>query len=73
MSLVAFQKLLKHSMCLLLFIHKDNLKKHQINAMHLFVLQVVGPADGSAYVIDYYGPRLTHIAKDMDTYFKPRE
>ncbi|XP_073259445.1 TM2 domain-containing protein 1-like [Porites lutea] len=39
----------------------------------LIATQVVGPADGSAYVIDYYGPRLTHIAKDMDTYFKPRE
>jgi len=27
----------------------------------LIALQVVGPADGSAYVMDYYGPRATYI------------
>ena len=48
-----------------------------INILHIFfiwsVVQVVGPADGSAYVIDYYGPRLTHISRNMDTFYKPRE
>ncbi|KAJ7378606.1 amyloid-beta binding [Desmophyllum pertusum] len=39
----------------------------------LIATQVVGPADGSAYIIDYYGPRLTHISRNMDTYYEPRE
>ncbi|XP_078353859.1 TM2 domain-containing protein 1-like [Oculina patagonica] len=39
----------------------------------LIATQVVGPADGSEYIIDYYGPRLTHISRNMDTFYKPRE
>ena len=38
-----------------------------------YILQVVMPADGSEYIIDYYGPRLTHISKNMDTFYKPWE
>lgn len=36
----------------------------------LIATQVVGPADGSAYIIDYYGPRLDHISRDLDTFNK---
>ncbi|KAK2554594.1 TM2 domain-containing protein 1 [Acropora cervicornis] len=39
----------------------------------LIATQVVGPADGSSYIIDYYGPRLTHISKNMFTYYKPED
>ena len=38
-----------------------------------YILQVVRPADGSEYIMDYYGPRLTHISKNMDTFYKPWE
>ncbi|EDO43932.1 predicted protein [Nematostella vectensis] len=38
----------------------------------LIATQIVGPADGSDYVIDYYGPRLIHIVKDNATYYKPQ-
>ncbi|XP_046844334.1 TM2 domain-containing protein CG10795-like [Xenia sp. Carnegie-2017] len=37
----------------------------------LIAMQIVGPADGSEYVIDYYGPRLFHITQDSDTYHQP--
>lgn len=39
----------------------------------LIATQVVGPADGSAYIIDYYGPRLSRITKNEYTYYKPDE
>ncbi|XP_048458045.1 TM2 domain-containing protein 1 [Rhincodon typus] len=32
--------------------------------------KIVGPADGSNYIIDYYGARLTRLAIDNDTYRK---
>ena len=35
------------------------------------ILQVVRPADGSDYVIDSYGPGLTHIVSDNMTYVLP--
>jgi len=34
-------------------------------------MQVVGPADGYEYVIDYYGPGLTRIDSDNMTYVVP--
>ena len=37
----------------------------------LIALQVVTPADGSDYIIDYYGARLTRITADNYTYIKP--
>ena len=37
----------------------------------LAVLQVVGPADGSAYVVDYYGAGLHHVTTDNYTYVRP--
>jgi len=36
----------------------------------LIALQVVLPADGSNYVVDYYGPRLIHLSLNNDTYYK---
>lgn len=36
----------------------------------LIAIQVVGPADGSHYVIDYFGAGLTQITRDDDTYIK---
>ncbi|XP_067893290.1 TM2 domain-containing protein 1 [Heterodontus francisci] len=36
----------------------------------LISAQIVGPADGSNYIIDYYGARLTRLAIDNDTYRK---
>ncbi|GAB1610665.1 TM2 domain-containing protein CG10795-like [Argonauta hians] len=37
----------------------------------LIATQVVKPADGSDYVIDYYGAVLTRLSMDNDTYIKP--
>jgi TM2 domain-containing membrane protein YozV len=37
----------------------------------LIALQIVGPADGSEYIIDYYGPGLTRIVADNLTYIVP--
>jgi len=37
----------------------------------LIALQVVGPADNSSYVIDYYGPRLQLLKINADTFYKP--
>lgn len=34
-------------------------------------LQIVGPADGSNYIVDYYGARLTHLSITNETYRKP--
>ncbi|XP_066298561.1 TM2 domain-containing protein CG10795-like [Branchiostoma lanceolatum] len=39
----------------------------------LIATQVVGPSDGSKYVINYYGPGLAHIYMDNHTYLKPQE
>ncbi|XP_062920371.1 TM2 domain-containing protein 1 [Mobula hypostoma] len=36
----------------------------------LISVQIVGPADGSNYIIDYYGARLTRLSIDNDTYRK---
>lgn len=38
--------------------------------IYITFLQIVGPADGSEYVIDYYGPRLSHITKNNETIFR---
>ncbi len=35
----------------------------------LIALQVVGPADGSSYYMDYYGPRMEHVEADDNTVF----
>lgn len=37
----------------------------------LIAIQVVGPSDGSAYVVDYYGAGLTRIQRDNETYVRP--
>ncbi|CAL1269027.1 unnamed protein product [Larinioides sclopetarius] len=39
----------------------------------LIALQVVGPADGSHYVISYFGPKLTILKKDNDTFVMPQD
>lgn len=38
----------------------------------MFLFQVVGPSDGSNYVIDYYGSRLIKVNYSNDTYLKPQ-
>lgn len=38
----------------------------------LIAMQIVRPADGSAYVIKYFGPRLTILSFDNDTYIVPK-
>ena len=35
----------------------------------LIAAQVLKPADGTDYVIDYYGPRLIHLSPNEDTYY----
>ena len=35
------------------------------------LLQIVGPADGSNYIVDYYGARLTRLSITNQTYRKP--
>jgi len=37
----------------------------------LIAMQIVGPADGSDYIIDFYGPGLTRIVTDNMTYIVP--
>uniref|UniRef100_UPI00358F83A3 TM2 domain-containing protein 1 isoform X2 n=1 Tax=Myxine glutinosa TaxID=7769 RepID=UPI00358F83A3 len=37
----------------------------------LIVTQVVGPSDGSSYIIDYYGARLTRLGITNETYRVP--
>ncbi|XP_029939811.1 TM2 domain-containing protein 1 [Salarias fasciatus] len=37
----------------------------------LVAMQIVGPSDGSSYIIDHYGARLTRLAVDNQTYRKP--
>ena len=37
------------------------------------MFQVVGPSDGSDYIIDYYGAGLTRISRDNNTYVLPPE
>lgn len=36
-----------------------------------FLLQIVGPADGSNYIVDYYGARLTRLSITNETFRKP--
>lgn len=38
----------------------------------LIATQTVGPADGSHYVINYFGARLTKSSLDNDTYRLPQ-
>ncbi|XP_060934299.1 TM2 domain-containing protein 1 [Limanda limanda] len=37
----------------------------------LIAMQIVGPADGSSYIVDYYGARLTRLSISNQTYRKP--
>ncbi|XP_054452315.1 TM2 domain-containing protein 1 [Anoplopoma fimbria] len=37
----------------------------------LIAMQIVGPADGSNYIVDYYGARLTRLSITNETYRKP--
>ncbi|XP_024909959.1 TM2 domain-containing protein 1 [Cynoglossus semilaevis] len=37
----------------------------------LIAMQIVGPADGSSYIVDYYGARLTRLSITNQTYRKP--
>lgn len=39
----------------------------------LIASQLVGPADGTDYIIDFYGPRLTFVKKNDMTYFVPND
>ncbi|XP_064485421.1 TM2 domain-containing protein CG10795-like [Ornithodoros turicata] len=45
----------------------------QLVDIALISMQVVKPADGSNYVIDYFGPRLSFLAVDNDTYVVPQD
>ncbi|OCT84850.1 TM2 domain-containing protein 1 isoform X1 [Xenopus laevis] len=36
----------------------------------LVSMQIVGPSDGSSYIIDYYGARLVHLSINNETYRK---
>lgn len=38
----------------------------------LIATQMVGPADGSAYIIPYFGPVLSVIRSDNTTYRRPQ-
>ncbi|XP_026015510.1 TM2 domain-containing protein 1 isoform X2 [Astatotilapia calliptera] len=37
----------------------------------LIAMQIVGPADGSNYIVDYYGARLTRLSITNETFRKP--
>ncbi|XP_061834486.1 TM2 domain-containing protein 1 [Nerophis lumbriciformis] len=37
----------------------------------LITMQIVGPSDGSDYIVDYYGARLTRLSITNQTYRKP--
>ncbi|XP_014675497.1 PREDICTED: TM2 domain-containing protein CG10795-like [Priapulus caudatus] len=37
----------------------------------LIATQIVGPADGSSYIIDYYGAGVMHLVVDNVTYYHP--
>nr|XP_057928159.1 TM2 domain-containing protein 1 isoform X1 [Doryrhamphus excisus] len=37
----------------------------------LIAMQIVGPSDGSDYIVDYYGARLTRLSITNQTYRKP--
>lgn len=39
----------------------------------LIALQVVKPSDGSNYIISYFGPGLTFVTMDNDTYIVPKD
>ncbi|KAI1287957.1 putative TM2 domain-containing protein [Halotydeus destructor] len=38
----------------------------------LIAMQIVKPADGSSYVIKYFGPRLTILSRDNSSYLVPQ-
>ena len=44
---------------------------HDVFKILFFIFKIVGPADGSEYVMDYYGPRLFHITNNNETVFQP--
>lgn len=50
----------------------DLLLPGQIVDIILIATQMVTPADGSHYVINYFGPRLVHLSLDNDTYRMPQ-
>uniref|UniRef100_A0A3P9K7S4 TM2 domain containing 1 n=1 Tax=Oryzias latipes TaxID=8090 RepID=A0A3P9K7S4_ORYLA len=39
----------------------------------LIAMQIVGPADGSSYIVDYYGARLTRLSITNETFRKPHQ
>ena len=39
----------------------------------LIAAQIVGPADGTDYRIDYYGPRLDFVSRTNETYLVPND
>lgn len=39
----------------------------------LIATQIVRPADGSHYIIPYYGPGINFILMDNDTYRQPQD
>ena len=44
----------------------------QIVDIILIATQTIGPADGSHYVINFFGPRLFPLGLDNDTYRMPQ-
>lgn len=38
----------------------------------LIATQIVGPADGSYYIIPYYGPKLEILRSDNETFLTPQ-
>lgn len=38
----------------------------------LIALQVVLPADGSSYIIDFYGPKIRYMSINCETYYDPQ-
>ncbi|MEQ2172608.1 hypothetical protein GOODEAATRI_022876 [Goodea atripinnis] len=60
---------LQHFMVLNLFLLQ--LSCGEVKEPVLYLLQIVGPADGSNYIVDYYGARLTRLSITNETYRKP--
>jgi TM2 domain-containing membrane protein YozV len=54
------------------YLNFNNLSIGQIVDIILIATQTVGPADGSHYIINYFGPRLSPLELDNDTYRMPQ-
>lgn len=48
-------------------------QEKKIQLYVIILLQVVGPSDGSSYIVDYYGAGLVTLTSDNNTYIKPPE